>query len=120
MALITNYATLQAAIAEYLGRSDLTDAIKTFIQLAEADIRRNVRDRTVTEAFTITATASQVLDATIGDVMLLRFNTDTRKYPLIKTSMANLATLRRSGSGVPPWSSTQRVWAFSSPSRTAT
>lgn len=38
IALITDYDSLQAAIAEYLKRTDLTDKIKVFIQLAEARI----------------------------------------------------------------------------------
>lgn len=36
--LITDYASLQSEIAAYLKRDDLTDRIKTFIQLAEARI----------------------------------------------------------------------------------
>lgn len=36
ISLITNYSTLQAAIKEYLKRTDLDDKIKVFIQLAEA------------------------------------------------------------------------------------
>ena len=38
MALITDYATLQAQVASYLKRTDLTEQIKAFIQLAEARI----------------------------------------------------------------------------------
>jgi hypothetical protein len=40
---ITNYSTLQSTIADYLNRSDLTAVIPTFIQLAEAQINRDVR-----------------------------------------------------------------------------
>lgn len=47
--LITDYASLQSEIAEYLKRTDLTERIKTFIQLAEARIFTepdlNVRDK---------------------------------------------------------------------------
>ena len=38
IALITDYDSLQAAVAEYLKRVDLTDKIKVFIQMAEARI----------------------------------------------------------------------------------
>jgi hypothetical protein len=45
MAQITTYATLQANVADWLVRADLTDQIKTFIQLAEARIRRVLRTK---------------------------------------------------------------------------
>ena len=38
--MINDYATLQAAIADELARSDLGAAIPTFIQMAEADFSR--------------------------------------------------------------------------------
>lgn len=41
---ITNYATLQTAVADFLNREDLTAAIPTFIQLAEATFNRKLRD----------------------------------------------------------------------------
>ena len=40
---ITNYSTLQTTIADFLNRDDLTSVIPTFIQLAEADMNRQVR-----------------------------------------------------------------------------
>ena len=40
---ITNYTTLQSAIADFLNRDDLTAVIPTFIQLAEAQMQREVR-----------------------------------------------------------------------------
>lgn len=43
--MINDYATLQAAIADELARADLTAAIPNFIQLAEADLNRQVRTR---------------------------------------------------------------------------
>lgn len=42
---ITTYATLQAAVAEELDRSDLTEPIKTAIQLAEGRLKRDQRVR---------------------------------------------------------------------------
>jgi len=38
MAKITNYGTLKTAIGDWLARSDLTDYIDQFVQLAEAEI----------------------------------------------------------------------------------
>ena len=43
--LITDYATLQDAVADWLLRSDLTDRIPTFIQSAESSLRRDIRIR---------------------------------------------------------------------------
>lgn len=40
---ITNYSELQTAIADFLNRDDLTAVIPTFIQLAEAQISRELR-----------------------------------------------------------------------------
>lgn len=40
---ITNYATLQTAIADFLNRDDLASVIPTFIRLAESRIDRDLR-----------------------------------------------------------------------------
>ena len=40
---ITNYTNLQTTIADFLNRDDLTAVIPTFIQLAEAQMQREVR-----------------------------------------------------------------------------
>ena len=45
MADLTTYDGLQAAIADYLGRSDLTERIPTFIALAERRMNRELRLR---------------------------------------------------------------------------
>lgn len=41
--MITDYASLQAAIASWLARADLTAQIPTFIQLAEARMNKDLR-----------------------------------------------------------------------------
>jgi len=43
--VITDYASLQAEVAGWLARADLTSQIPTFIQLAEARFNRDVRVR---------------------------------------------------------------------------
>jgi len=43
MATITNYSNLQTTIADFLNRDDLTAVIPTFIQLAEAQMNRDLR-----------------------------------------------------------------------------
>ena len=40
---ITNYTNLQTAIADFLNRDDLTAVIPTFIQMAEAQMNREIR-----------------------------------------------------------------------------
>ena len=42
---ITTYAELQSAVADWLNRDDLTSVIPNFIELAEADLTRNLRHR---------------------------------------------------------------------------
>ena len=43
----TTYTTLKTSIANYLGRTDLTDQIPDFITLAENRLRRDLRLRTM-------------------------------------------------------------------------
>ncbi len=45
MAFFTDYTTLQATIASYLARSDLTTTIPEFIRLAEDRLSRDLRIR---------------------------------------------------------------------------
>lgn len=45
MTTITNYSTLQTAIADYLNRTDLTSQIPMFIQFVEADLNTRLRCR---------------------------------------------------------------------------
>src|SRR6056300_1672468 len=40
---ITNYTNLQTTIADFLNRDDLTAVIPTFIQMAEAQMNRDIR-----------------------------------------------------------------------------
>jgi len=55
--VIQNYAELQAAIADWLNRDDLTAEIPTFIQLAEARIKDD--DRLINQIVTRLAVATQ-------------------------------------------------------------
>ena len=55
---ITNYSDLQATIASYLARTDLTAQIPDFIQLAETRLRRDLRIRQMLKVVTTTTTAS--------------------------------------------------------------
>jgi hypothetical protein len=60
MATITNYATLQSTIADYLNRGDLTSQIQTFIQFVEADINTRLRCREMIVRSEATSSAEYV------------------------------------------------------------
>ena len=97
---ISTFAELKTAVANWVGRADLTSRIPEFIALAEADMRRNLRDSVTREALVIDSD-TETLPAALGELRSIRFNTGTREYPLTITTPENLAALRRSGSGVP-------------------
>ena len=59
---MTTYATLKSDIAGWLLRDDLTAAIPSFVRLAEASIRRDLRIRQMLRTYTLTLSAqSQAL-----------------------------------------------------------
>ena len=58
MAFFTDYTTLQATIANYLARSDLTATIPEFIRLAEDRLARDLRIRQMLKVVTTTTTAA--------------------------------------------------------------
>lgn len=68
MALITDFASLQANIADYLNRDDLTAVIPTFIQLCEKKIARNVRRKTIRNAAFSLAAESNTLPNDCAEV----------------------------------------------------
>lgn len=55
MPAITNYSTLQSAIADYLNRADLTSQIPMFIQFVEADLNTRLRCREMVVRATTTS-----------------------------------------------------------------
>lgn len=57
---LTTYTGLQAAIASYLNRDDLTASIPGFIALGEAEMRRRLRDDTVVATMSIAAASNAV------------------------------------------------------------
>lgn len=60
---ITNYSDLKTQVANYLGRSDLTSQIPTFISLAELRLNRTLRIRQMLKTATAAMTAG---DSTVG------------------------------------------------------
>jgi hypothetical protein len=64
---LDTYANLQVEIAQYLGRSDLTAKIPTFIQLLEKRLNRDLRLRCMEHVTTLT-TAAGVAYVTLPNV----------------------------------------------------
>ena len=60
---ITNYSDLKTQVANYLGRSDLTSQIPTFISFAELRLSRDIRIRQMLKTATATMTGG---DSTVG------------------------------------------------------
>jgi hypothetical protein len=59
----TTYSALKTSIANYLGRTDLTDQIPDFITLAETRLQRELRTRPMLKSATATMTGG---DNTVG------------------------------------------------------
>ena len=76
---ITNYSDLQATIASYLARTDLTAQIPDFIQLAETRLRRDLRIRQMLKVVTTTMAGSDGTVELPSDFLQMRdlhINTD--------------------------------------------
>ena len=71
MAVITNYATLQTAVADYLARSDLTAYIPNFIQNAENKLYRTLNLRNEETALSVSITSG--VAAVPSDFKALKF-----------------------------------------------
>jgi hypothetical protein len=81
---LANYSDLKTTIANYLGRTDLTNQIPDFISLAEIRMSRALRIREMLKTATATTTSG---DSTVGlpsDFLEMRdlFVDGTPRYPL--------------------------------------
>ena len=104
---ITDYASLQTAIMSWLARTDAatTAQVPTFIALAEAAIRRELRDDTGRATITISA-ESTPLPSYVTEIRSLRVisGLPTNAVPIIVTTTEILSDVRaRSAntSGIP-------------------
>jgi hypothetical protein len=97
---ISNYTDLQAKVASWLGRTDMSEPIRDAIALAEEEIAATLRKQTVRAALTLDADEVD-LPATCAELRSIRFDTDTRKYPITLMAHEALGTVRRGASGVP-------------------
>jgi hypothetical protein len=68
----TNYSALQTTIANYLGRTDLTAQIPTFIQLAETRLARELRTRQMLSSTTMSMTGGDSTVSIPSDFLELR------------------------------------------------
>ncbi|MHC4302585.1 MAG: phage adaptor protein [Planctomycetota bacterium] len=71
MAIITNYATLQTAVADYLARDDLTTFVPNFIQNCENKLRRTLNLRN--EETALSVNVSSGVAAVPADFKKLKF-----------------------------------------------
>ena len=92
---IGTYAELKAAVATWAHRTDLTSEIPTFIQLAEADIRNDIRVRAMETVATGTVSANSITHPT-GMIAARRLVVD--QYALEYLDLASFADLERNGS----------------------
>lgn len=74
--MITSYATLKSAVADYLNRQDLTSVIPTFIQLAEKEFNRTLRVREMLNRAQATVEA-QYVSIPYGFIEMRNFRVDT-------------------------------------------
>ena len=72
MAAFTTYTDLQATLADYLARTDLTSQIPTFITLAENRLRRDIRIRQMLKVVTASTTASDPTVSLPSDFLEMR------------------------------------------------
>lgn len=86
--MITDYASLQSVIADYLGRSDLTNQIQTFINQGEARIYRTLRVADMEKS--ITGTLSNNAFAVPADYVHMKdfyVSTSTGYQPLERADL---------------------------------
>lgn len=99
---IANYTDLQAAVTNWLNRSDLASRIPEFIALGEADMRRNLRLKSTYGVLTLTAGSDVVtLPSLAAEVRSIRLDTANYQHALRLTTPAVLADLRQVASGLP-------------------
>lgn len=87
---IVDYATLQASVANWLARADLTSVIPDFIQLAESRINRDLRVRRMQSTATGTAASGLIpLPTDFVGVLSLRVSWSNGSYELFPQTSTN-------------------------------
>jgi hypothetical protein len=97
---LSTYTGLKGSIASYLWRSDMTEQIPAFIQLAEAQIRRRLRRKSIRTSITV-AQESTTLPANCAEIRSLHFLTSFRgrDLPIRVGTPEQLAETRASYGG---------------------
>lgn len=103
MAVVTNYATLQTAVADYLARSDLTTFIPNFIQNVENKLLRTLNLRNEETALSLSITNNVATVPSDFKAIKLAYYDDTPVRLLQWVSLDELYRDYpvRNGSGVP-------------------
>jgi hypothetical protein len=100
----TSYSNLKTEIADYLGRTDLTSKIPTFVTLAELRLSRDLRTRKMLESATSTMTAGDSKVALPADFLEMRniYTQGTPRMPVTYLSpSAFMRDARADESGLP-------------------
>ena len=93
-----NYSSLQASIADFLNRNDLTAVIPDFITLAEAQFNRNIRHRRMVER--ATATLDSEYSAVPADWLeSIRYQINTNPITVMEFVSPDQAALLKGANG---------------------
>lgn len=107
MAVITNYATLLQAVADYLNRSDLTTFIPNFLQNAESTLYKTLRIRAMENQLTLTVTGGVASIPTVPLYVELKhaYVATSPVKPLQRVAPEQIYTMfpTRSGGAVPKY-----------------
>jgi hypothetical protein len=97
---LSNYTELQAAVADWANRTDLTSRIPDFITLAEREIARRLRKTTVRAALSLD-TQEVSLPTDCEELRSIRLDTDLYKHNIEIGTPEMLAERRKLESGLP-------------------
>ena len=88
---LSNYSGLKDAVASYLARSDLTNEIPVFIQLAENRLRRELRLRQMLKVSTTTCVANDSTVELPSDFLEMRdLHLNTNPIAVLKYDAPNI------------------------------
>lgn len=98
---LSNYTELQAAVAAWLNRTDLTANIPDFIKLAEATLNKVVRNtRMVTTASISVSTRNADIPSDMLEPVYVQLSSD-EDYPLEQITAEQIGELRRARTRAP-------------------
>jgi hypothetical protein len=105
---LSTYTELQASVADWLNRTDLTARLPDFVKLCEAEISRQVRRTTTREALSLDS-GEVTLPTTLSELRSIRLNGSlgTQQGNIDVVTPETLADYRRThtAAGQPRWAS---------------